>query len=183
MIKNISISSNTAEVKSRIERQIEIMRQPKTALQQMTVQLFQSVMQNFREEGTDKAKWEQLSLITKFIRRHRQNAPNKKGVIKILQDKGMLRQSIYPETGEDYASVSTNLKYAKKMQFGGVSEASEVVIAPYKRKDGTKVRGFVMHLKGGHKIPARPFLTIREKNKKAIIEIARKWFFEKGKEK
>jgi len=174
----IEISSNIAEVKGRVEKQLEIMKNPRPAMKMIATQLYRSVMKNFEEEGTDKVKWEPLSKITRFIRRHRQSAPNKTGNIKKLQDKGILRQSIYPETGEDYAVVSTNVKYAGKLNFGGVSEPNEVEIAPYQRKDGTKVRGYTMHLKGGHKIPARPFMIIREEHKDRIIEIAKKWFFE-----
>ncbi len=70
----------------------------------------------------------------------------------LLQDTGFLKNSIYPKSGKDYAYVSTNVPYAKFHQFG------------------TK------------KIPARPFLVIRDDTKEKIIDICKKWFFPGEKE-
>jgi len=161
--------NNFKQVRERLKEKMRRLQELKTPLNQISVLLYKSVMKNFEEEGTDKQKWPELSPLTRLIRRHRASKPNKTGKIKILQDTGYLRMSIYPEIGEDYASVGTNVPYAKLHQFGGVSTPSSVLMKHW--KTGTK---YVMNIKS-HNVPARPFLTIRKEFLDKIKAIAKRW--------
>jgi phage virion morphogenesis protein len=197
MAVSVVIDKNDLKVvRQRLARQLEIMKNLQTPLSKIATQMYQSVMTNFREEGTDKRKWQPLSWWTIWLKKIRKGKRTQ--MPKILQDTGYLRNSIYPEVGENFAIVGTNVSYAKLHQFGGVSspnaveignfhrnfpsiwrgkEISEETIAKRKRKD-VLVHGFTMMMKGGHKIPPRPFITLRQKNLEAIKNIARLWFRE-----
>ena len=173
-------SKGLDKVKKRIGTITDKIKNKRSLLEKISVLLFKSVMENFREQGTDKEKWQPLSLITRFIKKYRLYKKTSKPML--LQDTGMLRGSIIPEVGDNYAKVGTNIAYARLHQFGGVSSPGEVVIGAHQRKTPsggtTKVREYIMRLKGGHKIPARPFLTLRDKYKNNILNLCKKFYFE-----
>lgn len=179
----ISITYDKADMKAireRIQLQLKNMREMQTPLSMIAVQLYQSVMQNFRDEGTDKHKWKALSQWTLWIKKRR--ATRKETNPKILQDSGYMRMSVVPNVGDNYAKVGTNIPYAETHQKGGYTTPNNVMIGNFKRKSKLgnvhTVHAFTMHMKGGHKVPARPFLTIRDANMQRIKSIARNWFFE-----
>lgn len=147
-------------------------------LKRVAVIMFQSVMQNFREEGTDKEKWEPLSPVTIAMRQRK-----KKGSVKILQDTGRLRNSIFPVIGYNYAAVGTNVEYAKIHQFGGKIRIPAMTILPVRKKalrfviDGEEVFAKKAEIPARTvKIPKRPFLWLRENHKERIINLAKKMF-------
>lgn len=138
-----------------------------------------SVMRNFREGGRPE-KWEELSPLTQFIRRHRKGKQNANPLT--LRDTGRLAESPVPHATLDAQGgtfgAKTNVKYARKMHEGGVSTASSVVIEAFRRniKTGESyVHSYVMRLKGGKRIPARPFMWIQESDKPVIRQIFIDW--------
>ena len=167
------------ELKTDLRQRLENMRNMKSPLSAIAIHLFRSVIKNFENQGTDKKKWKRLSRFTKFVKSHREQAPSKRSLI--LQDSGRLKNSIIPVTGENFAQVGTNVKYARLMNYGGRSEGGSVKIKSFKRtsKLGNeyRVKGFTMNIKAGHKVPARPFLIIRKEQNEKIKAIARNWFF------
>lgn len=170
------------ELKGRLKKQFEVMANKQPLLGKIAVQMYSSSMRNFQEEGTDKQKWQGLSPFTLWVKRIRKRKRTE--TPRILQDTGFLRQSIVQEIGEDYAVVGTNLPYAVLHQKGGVSQPSAVEIGSFKRRSKLgkefTVHPFIMNIRGGHKVPARPFLTIREEHKQRILNLARRWFQAKG---
>lgn len=134
-----------------------------------------SVMRNFAAGGRPE-KWEELSPLTMFIRRHRQGKQNASPVT--LRDTGRLANSPVPYVAMDAQGgvfgAKTNVSYARKMHEGGYTTASTVVIEAFRRltKNGeSKVRTYVMHLKGGKRIPARPFMMLQESDKPNVKQI------------
>jgi phage virion morphogenesis protein len=99
-------------LKNRVNKQLEIIKSSKDLLPKIAVLMYQSVMENFRQEGTDKEKWKPLAITTIKSRKKRSN--------KILQDTGYLRTSIMPVVEKGEAIVGTNVKYARIHQFGGI---------------------------------------------------------------
>lgn len=147
-------------------------------LKRVATIMFQSVMQNFREEGTDKEKWKPLSPFTLAMRQKK-----KKGSVKILQDTGRLRNSIFPVIGYNYAAVGTNVEYAKIHQFGGKIRLPAMTIYPVRKKalrfvvDGEEVFAKKAEIPARTvKIPKRPFLWLRESHKERIINLAKRMF-------
>lgn len=138
-----------------------------------------SVMRNFAAGGRPQ-KWEDLSPLTRFIRRHRQGKQNANPLT--LRDTGRLAGSPVPHaTVDDQGGTfgaKTNVNYARKMHEGGYTTASAVVIEAFKRNTRTgesRVHSYVMHLKGGKRIPARPFMMIQEADKAIIKQIFTDW--------
>lgn len=181
-----------ASIKHRIAKQLDLIKGDKSKIMaKISVQMYKSVMQNFKEQGTDKQKWQPLSPLTLFIRQNRISKPNKKPLI--LQDTGYLRQSIYPNFSENEAVVGTNVKYARLQQYGGVSEPSTVKvrrvlprqykgkpISPQtlaKRHNRKYSVIYDMYIKS-HKVPARPFLHLRQDTLENIKKQAILWFSE-----
>jgi phage gpG-like protein len=80
--------------------------------------LVSEVQENFMREGATggRPKWPDLADSTKRKRRkgpgRRRGAPATEGNFKILQDRGILAGSIYPDTGDVYAEAYTNVPYA-----------------------------------------------------------------------
>ena len=94
---------------------------PSGLMARLSILGFQDVMSHFsKQEGATKSgdqptAWKALSPIT--IERRRQGS--KSGSNKILQDTGVLRNSILPGTrGSRKAVVSTNIIYAGTHQYG-----------------------------------------------------------------
>ena len=136
------------------------------------------------DEGGLVEPWEPLSMMTKFIRRHRASAPNSDP--HILADTGNLKNSIMPfiDEGGLVAGLSTVVEYAPLMQMGGTSSPNTVQIGPFTRRapgggsamvqtstwdyksntmskpskssDSVDVKGYTMEM-GGDYVPARPF--------------------------
>lgn len=138
-----------------------------------------SVMRNFVAGGRPE-KWEGLSPMTRFIRAHRQGRHNLNPVT--LRDTNRLMNSVVPHATLDTEGGSfgakTNVAYARKMHGGGVSEASDVVIEAFTRnlKTGaSRVRSYVMHLKGGKRIPARPFMMVQDADRGIIKQVFTDW--------
>jgi len=125
----------------------------------------------------------------------------------IMMDTGMLIQSIYPgrpgnvfRVDKSSVAVGTNIRYAPKLQFGGTTETTKVKIGKFtreyprtykgrpvsletieKRTDNkVKVEPFEMTIKGGKRIPPRPFLMIQRQDTAKIFEIMKRWIFGLG---
>lgn len=161
-----------------IKKQFDRVENLQPFLKSVSILMYQSVMRNFREEGTDKEKWKPLSALTIALRQQK-----KKGDIKILQDTGYLRNSITPIVTKDSAIVGTNVEYAPLHQFGGKVEIPARLIIPKKKKvlrfvvDGKVIFAKkVYQPKRIAKVPARPFLWIRKEYQEKIFELARRWF-------
>lgn len=138
-----------------------------------------SVMKNFRDGGRPR-KWPGLSVLTYFIRAHRQGKANAQPVTMV--DTGRLRSSIVPYFAQDPQGgtfgAKTNVDYARKMHQGGVTTPSTVMIDHFRRrtKSGVShVRSYIMHLKGGKAIPARPFMMLQAEDKPIIKRIFAEW--------
>ncbi len=150
-----------------------------TLLRSVATIMYQSVMQNFREEGTDVVKWKPLAPLTIALRRK----GRKKASPKILQDTGYLKNSIYPIFTKDMASVGTNVEYAKLHQFGGTSKVPAMFIEPVRKKAlRFVIGGKVIFSKYANiperiaKVPARPFLWLRKEYKERILNLVRRYF-------
>lgn len=139
-----------------------------------------SVLQNFRQGGRPE-KWEDLSPLSYFVRSHRSGKTNRRPVV--LRDTGRLMNSIVPHfaSNEKMASfgAKTNVTYARLMDKGGTSTASSVVIAAFKRKTPsggeTRVRSYTMNIKGGHRVPARPFMLLQKEDLTRIQQVIFEW--------
>lgn len=140
-----------------------------------------SVQRNFVEGGRPK-KWKELSLLSYFVRSHRYGKQNKTPLT--LVDTGRLRDSIVPhfattsEGGE--FGAKTNVSYARLQNDGGVSTPSQAVIKSFTRKapkssGRVRVRGYVMNIKGGHHIPARPFMLLQAEDRTRIRSVFSEW--------
>ena len=163
-------------LKRRVNRQLELLRTSRSLLPQIAILMYKSVMENFRQEGTDKGKWKPLTISTIMARRKGRKARG----VKILQDTGLLRSSIFAEVRGDEAVVGTNLHYARIHQFGGRIPAR--FVEPVKAKALHWVNpktGEDMFSKGHKipsvKIPARPFLYIRREYMNRIINLVAKY--------
>lgn len=142
------------DLRKRVRSQLDIIRnasKQKDVMAKVATIMYKSVMQNFKEEGTDKEKWVRLSPLTILARERKSR--KKGGIHKILQDSGMLRTSIIPKYDGISASVGTNLIYARIHQFGGRAGKNRKVV-----------------------IPKRPFLVLREVDKRKIIELIQSEF-------
>lgn len=145
-----------------------------------------SVMRNFIAGGRPQ-KWAELSPITRFIRARREGKQNLNPLP--LRDTGRLAGSIVPHYSLDAQGgtfgAKTNVSYARKMHKGGISEASTVVIEAFRRNtrsgSSSRVRSYVMHLKGGKQIPARPFMDLQAQDKPIINQIFIDWLKKAGK--
>ena len=82
------------------------------AMDRAAVMMLKDVLEHFRDQAGPSGAWKPLSPIT--IKRRREGG----GGAKILMDKGLLRNSIQPSAGEDFARVGTNVFYAPQHQFG-----------------------------------------------------------------
>lgn len=139
-----------------------------------------SVMRNFSAGGRPE-KWEELSPLTLFIRKHRAGKQNASPLT--LRDTGRLAGSPVPHAAVDAEGGTfgskTNVSYARRMHEGGYSTASTVVIEAFRRntKSGgsSRVRSYVMHLKGGKRIPARPFMMLQKADQAVIKQIFADW--------
>ena len=141
-----------------------------------------SVQRNFTDAGSRPQPWPDLSPFTIFVRMHRRSRKNVNP--QPLLDSGHLRNSMVPffksDEKEGEAGTSTALRYAKTLNDGGTSSPSTVEIAPFRRrapKSGRSVRvsGYTMHIKGGHRIPARPFMVLREDTKNTLYSLFSDW--------
>lgn len=120
----------------------------RTPLSQIAVEMIGSVARNFKEQGTDKEKWKPLaaSTITNYMRRKgKKSTPP----FIILRDTGSLLNSIGPKITIDRAIVSTNMAKAPALHFGSEKK----------------------------NIPARPYMTLRADAVARIKAIARDWAF------
>jgi phage virion morphogenesis protein len=159
------------EVKERVRKQLELIKNAKGLLPQIATIMYQSVMKNFQEEGTDKQKWKPLSIATIMGRRKGRGG----GRVKILQDTGYLRTSIVPRVEGDYAIVGTNVHYARIHQFGGVIPKRYVEPKEKRALHWVDKKGEDRFSKGhwirATKIPARPFLWLRKEYQDKIINL------------
>lgn len=190
-------SAQLRAIQDGITRRIARMTNGSNLTKRISAIMFQSVMQNFRDEGTDEARWPRLSPFTMFVRAYRRNRQNR--TPRILQDTGELRQSIVPDSGEDFAAVGTNKQGAKLLQDGqGKTKPSQVIIGAFWRRrprggaiqrsargrvlsgSAVRVSSYVMNIKGGHDVPARPFLHVRRVDIARIMAEARGYYFDPG---
>lgn len=177
----------------------KLMKETAVPMKRASALVFGSVQQNFRAGGRP-GKWEPLSKMTRFIRSHRSAAPNRQAVP--LRDKGRLAGSITPHWSstptQGEFGAGTNVGYAGDMHFGGLTKPSTVLIASFMRRNprvatsqeaaglagaGLKLRrsamsrvsAYIMRLKGGHKVPGRPYLMVQEQDKPRLSSIFAEW--------
>jgi phage virion morphogenesis protein len=149
---------------------------PSPLLKKISILLHKSVMQNFREQGTDKGKWEKLSETTIILRRKGKG----KGTPKILQNTGFLRNSIFPGYIGNEAFVATNVPYASIHQFGAekgsIARNIKARIKEHiRRVKGKRIRvrehtRTIPNIPWGN-VPARPFMVLRESYKEQIKQL------------
>lgn len=101
---------------------------------------------------------------------------------KTLQSKGQLKNSISVRNDDTSATVGTNLKYAKTMQFGAKKHSFGYAVANVKaftRKNGQKVKAHQRYviLPWGN-IPARPFLGLSNSQKATYLKWLKEFFEE-----
>jgi phage virion morphogenesis protein len=109
------------------------------------------IRKNFEEEGRP-ANWVPLNPI------YKRQKEEERGVANILKTTGRLARSVQPGYGRDYAKVSTNLVYARIHHNGGIIRAKKKKALAF----GGVTRKRVI-------IPARPFMTITDEDRKGII--------------
>lgn len=143
--------------------------------------MHRSVIRNFEEQG--RPKWRDLSPATKLSRamggqwkaaRAGSGVQVRKPGM-ILNDTGMLKQSVQMRNTASEAVVGTNLVYAAIHQFGGKTKP-HVIKARHKRAlsfGGIVVRQ-VNH--PGSDIPARPFLRLTPGDLRDIISVAQQHY-------
>ncbi len=102
-----------------------------------------AVEENFKQEGQPD-KWEELKKVTIKVRTKKGYWPGK-----ILQMRGELAASIATEYDESSATIGSNKEYAAIHQFGGQAGKNKKV-----------------------KIPARPYLKLREKDLYNILKVS-----------
>jgi len=112
---------------------------------QVSVQLYEWVMRNFKVEGglTEQKHWTPLKESTK-------KAKARKGYRMILQNTGALRQSFMPFSSNDYAGVGAQQKFTSHGR-------------PY---DLARI-----HEKGNKTIPARPMLPTKQQALTMAIKV------------
>lgn len=137
------------------------------------------VMENFEQQG--RPKWKDLYPGTKKARAKRGTWPGD-----ILQDSGLMRDSISSSSDATQAVVGTNKPYARIQNDGGT------IIQPprtnlytqerYKRgpkkgkfKKGTKACKGTTSGQRVIDIPARPFMTLPESGVKKVIDVAERY--------
>jgi phage gpG-like protein len=149
------------------------------AMKKVSVVMLQSVLTNFREQGTDKEKWKPLADQT--IARRRKGKG--KGEAKILQDTGTLKRSIFPFSSADEAGVATNIPYARVHHLGETITIPAMTIKPRRSSvlhfivDGKDIFAkSAMIPQHEIKMPARPFMVLRDDHKKRVVDILKQHF-------
>lgn len=161
-----------SQASKKLETLMGIAKRPSVPARQCAVWLAGQTIRVFADGGRPE-KWAPLSMMTLFIRSHREGAQNNDALP--MNDTGRLKGSFIPVIEDDgnRFGASTNVEYAGMMQSGGISEPREVSIAAFTRSRGAsqakdysrgsltkatgRVKAYIMHMKGGNKIPARPF--------------------------
>ena len=166
-------------IKAKLTKLASDLKNPQIPMMQSAIQVQEETFRNF-EKGGRPEEWAPLSLLTLFIRANRADGPKRTGSNIPLSDSGRLKSSFMPfvDNSASAFGVSTNVEYAGMMQRGGISEAQDIEIKGVNRRlresqfedfatgrirkvNGMqpkgKTRDYVMHLKGGAEIPARPF--------------------------
>ncbi len=128
-----------------------------------------SVMRNFATESDGKRRWARLAHSTLKQRR-------KKGYTgKILQRTGQLKNSIQTAHDKNSATVYTNLIYAGVQNYGAVIHRSSLKSFLTKKRKGKNPKRPRQNRMSSFRIPARPFLTLRENQFKQIENEIAKW--------
>lgn len=128
-----------------------------SAIREAGLYMMRSVDNNFRAGG--RPKWPALAASTVANRRQNSSKP--------LQDTGRLKQSITLKTGNETASIGTNLVYARVHQYGhdGI-QIPDVYPRRAKALRWYKPGGGVVFAKkaAAHvvRIPARPYLVFQK---------------------
>lgn len=181
MPSEISLEIQSAEIIAKIGGITERMRNLKDALIDAGEEIITSVQENFEAEGRysvvgsyigGNTKWQELSPITKEIRKRTGRGENK-----ILHLSGRLRDSITrSEPTNDSITVGTNLSYARMHQFGA-KKGEYGTVTQYIREHKRKSKNGNMYVIKGHQrnvknpafnVPARPFLTVHPENLERI---------------
>jgi phage virion morphogenesis protein len=149
---------------------------PSPLLKKISILLHKSVMQNFREQGTDKGKWDTLKPSTIALRR--KGKGDRK--LMILQNNGILRDSIFPGYIGNEAFVSTNVPYAAIHQFGAEKGSIARNVKARIKEHIRRVKGkrikvrehtrTIPNIPWGN-VPARPFMVLRESYKEQIKQL------------
>lgn len=123
--------------------------------------------------GNPPKRWKRLAALTVFVRMHRAVRKNKDP--KIMVDRGILRASNVPfmrKLGREFG-IENRHPAAKVLHDGGVSKSNTASIGRFRRKSKkgkvSRVSPYKMSIKGGNRIPARPWMP----TKKRVITILR----------
>jgi phage gpG-like protein len=152
----------------------------------MSALLFSQRLEVFNSESSRDGPWKPLSQIQMDQRlkslervdswRQQQLASKGFAKVKILQDKGTLRQSFTPETGpgnaykhvelgEDFVRVSTNVPYARIQNQGGTIVPVRAKALAFQGANGQMI--FAKKVT----IPARPFDQFTDANEEELAEL------------
>jgi phage gpG-like protein len=152
----------------------------------MSAKLFSQRLEVFNAESSRDGPWKPLSQLQQerreaklgSVTRLRQQQLAGKGFakVKILQDRGVLRQSFTPESGpgnafrhvelgEDFVRISTNVEYARIHNKGGVIRPVKAAALVFQAPGG----GLIFAKKVT--IPARPFDEFTDANEAELAEL------------
>lgn len=149
----IAVEIFDAGLKARLAKMIAANENPRPLTAAWALDLHGSVEDVLAAQG--KPRWSALSPVTIARRKEKGHWPGK-----MLQVTGSLASSIQPDSGADFARVSTNKVYATTQHFGAAKGAF-----------GRSKRG---PIPWGN-IPARPFMVLTPAAKTQIVNRALKW--------
>lgn len=127
-----------------------------------------AVEDNFAAQG--RPRWQDLHPGTKAARAKEGKWPGQ-----ILQRSGRLASSIVQQHSARQAVVGSNVVYAAIQHFGGRTKPH--LIKP-KTKRALSFGGIVVRQVNhpGSRIPARPFLSLTEQDKRHLVEDVMQWY-------
>ena len=154
-------------VRRRLKKLKKITRDFSPVARRIVTQLLKEADKPFvaSARGNPPKTWKRLSVLTVFIRMHRARRKNRDP--KIMVDSGLLRAMNLPfiRRGGREFGIENRHPAAKILHNGGTSRGNTVSISGFRRSKpsgGTsRVRPYSMSIKGGHRIPARPWMPTK----------------------
>ncbi len=138
----ITITIDNTQALAAVERLRRACRNLKPVMADISEVMLEEVRENFDRQGRP-AHWVDLDATTKAARAKRNKWPGK-----ILQESGMLKNTIFPSANHDSAMVTAPAEYAAIHNFGGITGR------------GHKTR-----------IPARPFMVLTKDTEEQIGDL------------
>lgn len=181
----------TFEEGAKLKRIRAALENPTKALTQIGVLMVAESQQAFKEQKLGDKAWDQrapvnvFGVIADFHQGKRKPASRRFDRRPALVDTGRMRKSIAFQVHGKTVDVGTNLDYAKVHQTGGeveskpVTESVRKLLGAWLKKQGVEMKrrlGWLLNKKfAGEKItgkvPARPFVGITKKTRKAVDKV------------